>query len=129
VLPEHEKEHGDDMGWADGTGEPSHCLYARANFTASSKEANCNRATSVHRGGPKPATKSCTYKGSVSVSSRHSSAMKRLQKSSTEPTHRRCASSPIGLSINGGPKREWMCWTKRCQLGWPPLSSNLWNQS
>jgi hypothetical protein len=78
VLPEHEKEHADDMGWVDGMGEPSHYLYARANFTASSKEANCNRATSVHRGGPKPATKSCTYKGSVSVSSRHSSAMKRL---------------------------------------------------
>jgi hypothetical protein len=60
----------------------------------------------VRNEGPKPMTNNKTCKASVSAGSRHDKARKRLQKSSTVPLRRRYASSPIGLSISGGPKRE-----------------------
>jgi hypothetical protein len=55
--------------------------------------------------------------------------MNRLANSSTEPVRRSMASSPNGVSVSGGPNREFTNWMNCDQDGRPPLSSNLWNQS
>jgi hypothetical protein len=55
--------------------------------------------------------------------------MNLLANSSIEPVRRSMASSPNGVSVSGGPNREFTNWMNCDQDGRPPLSSNLWNQS
>jgi hypothetical protein len=96
---------------------------------ASSSVSSFYRGTSVRRGMPRLAVNRCIWCDSEIAESRQDRDMNCLQSSSTEPSRRSRASSPIGLSVSGGPKRIWTSWTKRVQLGGPLLSSNRWNQS
>jgi hypothetical protein len=83
-------------------------LYARVKMMASSREAGCWSVTSVQSGSPNPVMKSWIYCGLVTEVLRQDSVMKHLQNLSMVPNRRNMANSPMGLSINGGPKRTLM---------------------
>jgi hypothetical protein len=99
------------------------CSYEQAYTTTSSREINFYSATFVLRGWLRPTINSCTWFSSVMVRSRQDSVMNQLQNSLIEPSYRRRASSPMGLSVNRGPKWIWISWTKWFHDGRPPLSS------
>ncbi|KAG8045242.1 hypothetical protein GUJ93_ZPchr0008g11629 [Zizania palustris] len=67
------------------------CSYARAKIMVSSNDSGCWSATSVCRGLPSPVMYNCICCGSVSVGSRHESAMNRALYSSTKPVRRSMA--------------------------------------
>jgi hypothetical protein len=107
----------------------SRCSYALSSTIAASRDAGCCRATSVRRGWPNPVMNNWICCGLVRVGSRQERAMNLLQYSSTEPVRQRSASSPMGLFVNGGPKRALTSWVKRFHVGCPPFNSKRWNHS
>jgi hypothetical protein len=52
---------------------------------------------------PNPVRKSWIWWSSEMAGSRQDMVMKRVQKSSTNPSHRTRVSSPMGLSVSDGP--------------------------
>jgi hypothetical protein len=118
-----------DDGWWTLSHDVLHYSYARAKMMTSSRVVSYWSAMSVRRGSPKPVMNNWIYCCSVREVSQQDSVMKRLQNSSTMPEHHIMASSPMGLSVNGGPKHALTSWTNCVQVGWPPLSSMRWNQS